>query len=475
MTTSTAVLDRHAAMDFLFGRIDYERTASIPYRTNEFRLRRMRELLERLGNPQRNLPAIHVAGTKGKGSTSTMIAAVLSRAGHRTGLYTSPHLERLEERFVIDGQCCGDADFVELVAGLMPVVEQMDRAASGEGRRGPTFFEITTAMAMVYFARRRVDAAVFEVGLGGRLDSTNTCCPVATVITSISFDHVHQLGHTLAAIAGEKAGIIKPGVPVISGVEQPEPRAVVADVARRNGCRLLTLGEDFQGHYELASRAVTNQSPALTAPRVVNYREMSASGWRMEDLSLGFVGAHQARNAAVALATLGELRRMGWDISEPAIRAGLAQARCPARIEIVSHDPIVVIDTAHNVASVEALRTTLLDEFPPCRRLLMFGTSKDKDAAGMLQLLLPHFDQIVLTRYVNNPRGVPPEQLLAIARELAEQLSGTTPAAPQLSVASDPPAAWQRLISLATPDALVCVAGSTFLAAEVRPLALSAC
>ncbi len=237
------------------GRINYERTATVPYNQRQLKLDRMRQLLVRLGQPDAGMKIVHVAGTKGKGSTSAMIAAMLTAAGYRTGVFSSPHLERIEERFAVDGQPCAAEELVVLVDRLRPVVQAMDEEAMREGdsTAGPTYFEITTAMALLHFVERKVDAAVLEVGMGGRLDSTNVCLPVVSVITSISFDHMKQLGNTLAAIAREKAGIIKPGVPVVCGATEPEAQAVIGAVAREHGCRLIQLGEDFTFQYQRAA------------------------------------------------------------------------------------------------------------------------------------------------------------------------------------------------------------------------------
>ena len=253
--TSTSIpraVSTHAeALEFLTSRIDYERTLNVPYTQRDFRLDRMRRLLDRLGNPQAGLKIVHVAGTKGKGSTAASIASVLRCAGYRTGLYSSPHLDRVEERFTIDGQYCPAVELVDLVARIQEIVAGMDDEPADElaGSNHPTYFEIVTALALVRFAERQVDAAVLEVGLGGRLDSTNICQPLVSVITNISFDHMQQLGNTLAAIAGEKAGIIKPGVPVVSGVTQAEPAEVVERVAAECGCRLSVLGREFDFNY----------------------------------------------------------------------------------------------------------------------------------------------------------------------------------------------------------------------------------
>ena len=236
------------SIEFLLGRENYERWRKMPYDPARMGLDRMHQLLEAIGSPQRGLPIVHVAGTKGKGSTSAMIAAALSAAGYRTGLFTSPHLERIEQRMTIDGQPCEVEEFTTLVDLLRPAVEALDRRAAKD-QTGPTFFEIMTAMAFLHFARQKVQAAVLEVGLGGRLDATNVCQPVVSVITSISFDHVQQLGNTLAAIAGEKAGIIKPGVPVVSGVVAAEARDVIRQVCRKRSCRLVERDVDFAFDY----------------------------------------------------------------------------------------------------------------------------------------------------------------------------------------------------------------------------------
>ena len=230
------------ALAFLYDRLNYERALQMPYDKAELRLERMVRLLQLLGDPQRGQKIVHVAGTKGKGSTCAILSSILQQAGYRTGLFTSPHLLRVEERVAIDRQVCSAAELIELVAALRPAVEQLERQAAASGAPGPTFFELTTALALLHFARRQVDYTILEVGLGGRLDSTNVCQPQVAVITSISYDHTSQLGHTLEAIAGEKAGIIKPGVPVISGVTTPGPREVIWQVADRCGCSLRNLG-----------------------------------------------------------------------------------------------------------------------------------------------------------------------------------------------------------------------------------------
>ncbi len=465
---SLKISDRDSALAFLFGRIDYERSRFVPYRSRRFKLDRMRQLAARLGYPEQAFPAVHIAGTKGKGSTAGMIASVLSAAGYRTGLYTSPHLHRLEERFVVDGQQCTEAELVNLFAEIQEVVLEMDhQAAAHRQQQGPTYFEITTAAALLHFQRRGVACAVLEVGLGGRLDSTNICHPAVSVITTISLDHTRQLGKTLARIAGEKAGIIKPATTVITGVEQREPFEVIERVARENGSPLLALGRDF-GYEHLAAAPpapCAEEQPAM--PRsALHYREtVDATPFQLDHVSLGMLGRHQAANAAVALATLRHLQRRGWKIDESAIRGGLRGTHCPARFELVCREPVIILDAAHNPASVAALVEALRENFPSGPRLLVFAASVDKDVPQMLRQLLPHFEQIVVTRYMNNPRAMDPETLGKLARKLALQCSWTHV---QLHVRPDPLSAWQLARTLSTPSAVVCVAGSFFLAAEIR-------
>jgi dihydrofolate synthase/folylpolyglutamate synthase len=445
------------ASEFLRSRIDYERMLAVSYDQRDFRLDRMRQLLARLGNPQDALRIVHVAGTKGKGSTAAMIAAVLQAAGLRTGLYSSPHLDRVEERIAIDGASCPRGELARLVARTRPAVEAMDELPTPDdwGSNRPTYFEIVTALALLRFAECGLDAAVLEVGLGGRLDSTNVCAPLVSVITSISYDHTQQLGNTLAAIAGEKAGIIKPGVPVVSGVLDDEPRAVIAAIAQQHGCRLIQRGRDFDFCYH-----PPRQLELRDAHGSLDYFGRGADAARtLDGVELGLLGTHQAANAAVAIAVLEELVRCGWNIPERAFREGLANVRWPGRVEVIARHPTVVLDTAHNGASIEALVQTLSESFSPGPRVLVFATTRDKDARGMLSALLPAFDEIILTRYWQNPRGMPAESLAAMAAELS-----TKP----VRVCADAATAWSLARELAGRDHLVCITGSFFIAAEIR-------
>lgn len=434
-----------SGLDFLYGRINYER-AGLPSGTDEMNLERTRRLLGKLGDPQRRLSCIHIAGTKGKGSIAALLASALSATGRKVGLFTSPHLHRIEERFRIDGVPIPNSDFLDLIEEIRPAVLESD----AEDPPGPSFFEITTALGLLYFARRGVDLAVIEVGVGGRLDSTNVIDPLVSVITSISFDHTKTLGDTLGAIAREKAGIIKPGRPVVSGVEGAEAVDVIREVAREHGAPLREVGRDFLYAFQPPAEPRT---PSAGAARVRTWR----GDWGMVPLPL--LGPHQAHNLAVALATLDVLADLGLPIPAGLALEGIARTTMPARVEIFGSDPWVVIDGAHNVASAEALAETLRFCFPPGPRTLIFGTTRDKDLPGQLRALLPHFDRVVATRYVTNPRAVPVGQAVS---EI-EEIGGVVP------LRAESPAEALELARTITPGGgVIVVTGSLFLAAEAR-------
>jgi dihydrofolate synthase/folylpolyglutamate synthase len=481
--------DRPAALEWLMGRINYERTAFIPYNQRQLKLDRMRQLLTRLGQPDAGMKIVHVAGTKGKGSTSAMVAGMLTAAGYRTGLFSSPHLERIEERFAVEGRACAAGELVALVNRLRPVVAAMDEEAAEEGDTagGPTYFEVTTAMALLHFVERQVDAAVLEVGLGGRLDSTNVCLPIVSVITSISFDHMKQLGNTLSSIAREKAGIVKPGVPVICGVTQPEPQQVIAETAREHGCRLIQLGVDFSFNYHapreqrqgegetrrqgdresrfslFASLPVSASAGAIDFEYKIPGQEIQLQG-----LPLAMRGQHQATNAAVALAAVAELRHQGWCLSVEAMRLGLENASLPGRVEVIPGEPVVVLDTAHNPASARALVEALAEMPAPTRRTIILSISHDKDLRAIVEELVSQFDRYVVTQYQENPRAVPAEDLARIVRQALGGVPGDVVVCPA------PHQAWRYVRDTALPGERVCIAGSFYLTAEMRPLVLGA-
>lgn len=454
------ISDRDAALAFLMQRINYERTSSIPYRSRNFKLDRMRELLGRLGNPQHRLRVVHIGGTKGKGSTAHMIADMLQAARLSVGLYTSPHLEHLEERFLIDGVPCSEQDLVETVREVAAVVEAMDGGdESAEAPVRPTYFEVTTAIAMLLFERRGVDFVVCEVGLGGRLDSTNVCEPVITVITSISLDHTRQLGDTVEAIACEKAGIIKSGIPLICGVRDPSARSAILATADRVGAPRLVVDVDFSYRYH--AHAVDAEFPTT-----FDFRERA---FTLDGVQMRLVGEHQALNGAVAIATLRELRRLGYQIPIDAIIRGMAATTCPARVEVIQRNPLTIVDAAHNVASVKALVDSLGPLLASRTSTLLFATSKDKDLDGMLRVLAHRFDSVICTRFINNPRAVAPQDIADATRRVGAELDAIDNSRPRIIVATDPREAWEQ--ARQSGAELICVTGSFFIAAEMRRLA----
>jgi dihydrofolate synthase/folylpolyglutamate synthase len=445
------------AIEFLFGRINYERVTGIAFSSDDRKLTRMVRLLDQIGNPHQGLKVVHVAGTKGKGSTSAMVAAMLTAAGHKTGLFTSPHVSAFEERLVVDGTPPSPAHLVDLLNRLIEPIERLDRGSEGPG---PTYFELATALAWLYFRDCGAQLAVLEVGLGGRLDATNVCDPHVCVITNISRDHTNVLGSSLAEIAREKAGIVKAGVPVISGVGPGPAGAVVESVCCQNASPLYRLG------HEVTWRPRRNEDAEIRVGSDVARAliDIETPWGKWLGLTVPLRGDHQADNATLALAATTLLRQRGVSVPDAAVAAGLSSVRWPARIEVLSTRPTIVVDAAHNWASTQALVGTLERDFPTAaRRILVFAATRDKDVAGMLRLLLPRFDSVVLTQYQTNPRAVPIDELAALVSATASQPCHTAP---------DPASAWRLASHLATPDDLICATGSFFIAAELRELIL---
>lgn len=438
-------------MQYWYRRVNYEQSLPQP---SDLKLDRMRALLDRLGNPHDRLRIVHVAGSKGKGSTSAMLAAIFQRAGYRTGLFTSPHLSQVEERMQVDSVPISRDELTRILADI--------EAAESSLGQTCTFFEVATALGFLHFVRRRVELAVLEVGLGGRFDSTNVCQPLVSLITSISLDHIRELGDQLAMIAMEKAGIVKPGRPVISGATGPEARPVIKAICRERHAPLQELGTDFLYDYTPGQVAGSGQR----RPRVA-IRTRQRSWPAME---LGLLGDHQAANAAVAIVCIEELRRQGLHIADAAVAKGLAEVYWPARLEMMSEHPTVILDCAHNVASVQALVDTLQTSFArsgngkPSSRRLVFAVSADKDVPGMLQVLAPHFHDFYLTKYTTNPRSADPQKLADLVRR-AGNISDRN-----IATFATPAEAWQQAKSDAGAEDMICITGSVFLAGELRPL-----
>lgn len=442
------------ALDYLYSFIDYSLTRSFRYSPEKFNLARMSILLERLGNPHRAFPVIHVAGTKGKGSVSAFCASAMRAAGYQTGLYTSPHLEDYCERIQVNGQPISHAEMVQLVEEIKPHVAAVPEV---------TTFEITTALGFLYFARKGVNAAVIEVGLGGRLDSTNVVDPVVSVITSISYDHVAVLGNTLTAIAGEKGGIIKPGRPVILAPQKNEARKVIQSLADERKSRLVQIGEDY--HFAPLSHSLDGQSiwiwPDSEQTLVDRLLDtgVQPDGWEPLKLELPLLGYHQAENAATAYAALSVANQEGLTIGDEAIKRGFSQVVWPARFEVLCKNPPLILDSAHNRDSALKLRLALDDYFPSQPLVLLFGASEDKDIEGMFAELLPRVQKVVATQSIH-PRAVDPDYLVQLAHKLGCPAQSIMPVEKALDVALD----------LAGQEAGLVVAGSLFISAAVRSI-----
>ena len=395
-------------------------------------LERMRELMHRLGEPQDSLKFIHVAGTNGKGSTSTMLASILAAAGYKTGLYTSPHLVRVNERFRINGSDIPDA-------ALCRAAEAVKEAADGMAD-APTEFEILTAMGFWYFAAENCDAVVLEVGLGGRLDATNViAAPEAAVIANIGLEHTAILGHTLPEIAREKAGIIKPGT---TAVTYPVNTAV--DAVYREMC---------------AERGAAWHPAAFDTLRE---REHSLAGQRFDykeekDLTLHLLGTHQLHNAALVIETIGVLRQKGWSIPESALREGLSSARWEARFELLHSHPTVIADGAHNPQCVEALARSLDEYLPGQKVIFLVGVLADKDYEAMLARLLPYGKKFFCLT-PDSPRALG-------ADDLSAYLRGKGADAVSCATAED---GVRRAIEESGGETPVVACGSLYLMGEVR-------
>jgi dihydrofolate synthase/folylpolyglutamate synthase len=440
-----------AALDYLYGFVDFSLTRQDRLAAANFDLQRMVDLMALLGNPQNRYPIIHVAGTKGKGSTAAMIASVLQNCGYRVGLYTSPHLQDYTERIQVNRQNISHADLVKLVDGIRPFVDKVEDL---------TTFEITTALGFQAFADAKVDIAVVEVGLGGRLDATNIVTPLVSVITSLSYDHMNVLGNTLTQIATEKAGIIKPNRPVVLAPQEEAPRKVIETIAAERSAPLIRVGIDFL--FSPLTHSLDGQGLNLWTkeeqPSMDEYIEKAGkSSWQPLQLDLPLLGYHQVQNAATAYAALIEVRKEGIQISDEAILHGFAEVRWPARFELLSRDPLLVVDSAHNQDSALKLRLAIDDYLGSRPVVLIFGVSEDKDIWGMFTQLMPRIKLLIATQSTH-PRALAANKLVELAHQFGR---------PALATA-DITGALEQAIRLAGQDAAVVVAGSIFVAAAAR-------
>ena len=418
-------------------------------------LERIRELLERLGRPQDRLKFVHVAGTNGKGSICAYLASILSAAGYRTGMFTSPYIERFEERIRVDGVMISPDELRDVTLAVREHAEAMAEETGDH----PTEFELMTAVALEHFVRCGCDVVVLEVGLGGRLDSTNVIdAPEACVIARIGLDHTALLGNTLAAIAGEKAGIIKEGSAVVSWPQEPEAMAVIEHAAAEHGCELRV--PDFAQLEEGAIRWEDGASP---------FRPFSHKEWA--DLRTGILGSYQPQNATVALEVVDVLRGRGWRIPDEAVRAGVAQTRWPGRFEIVeggsSPDGFaIVVDGGHNPQGARALADSLAEVFPGRKPVFVIGVLEDKDYPRMLEDVLPLGSAFVCVT-PDNPRALPAHKLARAIRWTGQDLLGCS-ACVNPVVARDFEDAIRRARELAGPDGLICAFGSLYSVAALK-------
>jgi dihydrofolate synthase / folylpolyglutamate synthase len=438
------------ALDYLYSFVDYSLQRSYRYSADVFDLDRVRDLLARLGNPQDRFASLHVAGTKGKGSVSALMASSLRAAGFKTGLYTSPHLLRFTERIRVGEQEIPEEQMARLVAEMQPHVAAVP---------GLTTFELVTALGFAHFAREAVDVAVVEVGLGGRLDATNVIQPKVSVITSLSYDHMHLLGDTLSQIAAEKAGIVKPGVPVVLAPQQREAELVVLEAASRQGAPVIQVGKDWlyaPGAHDLDGQSLYIWSPEEQPLMDAFVESAGDEEWAPPRYEIPLLGYHQVVNAAVAYAALRTADAGGIHVSEASIRAGFRSAVWPGRFQVLSRSPAVVVDSAHNRDSALKLRIALDDYFPGQPVTLIFGASGDKDIPGMMEELLPRVSRLIVTQAVH-PRAAEPQELSSLAQRHGVRVETLAPVE----------AALARAIERARPGEVIVSAGSLFVAGEV--------
>lgn len=401
-------------------------------------------LLELLGRPDKKQSYLHITGTNGKGSVSAFCASALARARYRTGLYTSPHLVSFTERIRVDGRAVSEDGVVALAERLKSRLAEKDPGLK------PTFFEFTTAMALEYFAKAGTDIVVLEVGMGGRLDSTNVVMPECTAITNVEMEHREYLGDTLEAIAFEKAGIIKPGVPLVTSEKKGPALRLLAGRCRELGSDMLVLGRDY-GYEFLGAR--------LEGGRIIQALDYSGPGGDIKGLEVPLAGAHQLENAATAICGLQMLAGRGFPCDEEAIRAGLLSTRWEGRLEIVSERPLLVLDGAHNPASATRLAESLKEYFAGRYRklILVLGVLSDKEPEFMMKTLAPFADEVVFTQ-AEYERAVPADDLMSIAAEagikarLARRVSGAVASA----------------LAAAAPEDMVLVAGSLYVVGEAK-------
>ncbi|MFQ5688021.1 MAG: bifunctional folylpolyglutamate synthase/dihydrofolate synthase [Candidatus Scalindua sp.] len=437
------------ANEFLLQTIDYEKLTQYKYDTSTFDLKRMEEMMAFAGNPHKKGRRVHITGTKGKGSTAIMIASILKELGLKTGLFTSPHLIYLGERMKVNGRMVSQKMFVQLINRLKPYI---DRIMLKNPTLMPTFFEIVTAIAFLYFEKKKADISVLEVGMGGRLDSTNIILPEISIITPIGYDHTDRLGHTLDRIAYEKAGIVKEKVPVVSSMQEPEALSVISKTCKEKNARLYLVGRDILiNNIKVAKR------------NGVYGTECEIRTWRNKhkNIFLPLIGRHQIENCATAIGALEVLSETSViKIENEMVINALARVKCPARIEVVSEKPLIVLDTAHTVSSMKILSESVKENFSFKKLIVVIGLSEDKDIAGILREIACAADYLILTK-TGNPREAAPEQMAVTAKHFYHK---------RPIVIEDIDEALKEAKKIANKNDLICITGSFFLAGRVEKL-----
>ncbi len=431
------------AIEYLFARTDYEKEEVLRYNITTFSLERMEKLLSYLGNPHLKIQTVHIAGTKGKGSTATMLARMLEANNYKVGLYTSPHVLYLHERITINGEMITDDEMLDLINRVYEPVEKLSKTDP------PTFFEIFTAIAFMYFVDNTVDIAVIETGLGGRLDSTNVIHPKIVGITSLSIDHIAQLGNTLGKIAMEKAGVLKRGVPAFTVQQDPEAMNVLKAQALAVKTDLIVTGSDidFSHRFETSREHGPHTRICLTTPTS-----------KFEHLRVPLHGKHQAINCGLALAMLDKLRTLGYNIDNEKAADGLSKVSLPGRMEMICHDPRIMIDAAHNAASIRALIHAIGQNIPYDSMIVIFGCNSDKDIVGMLKELQFGADKVIFTRS-NSPKAVSPSELAEMYTEICGKMCQYEASLGQ---------ALQTANSAVSREDLICITGSFYLIGQAK-------
>jgi dihydrofolate synthase/folylpolyglutamate synthase len=395
------------ALEYLFTKTDYEKQQKLRYNVTTFDLDRMNALLRNLGNPHNKLKCAHIAGTKGKGSTATMLARMMEANGYKVGLYTSPHVSTLHERITVDSEMISRKEFLGLMNRVQPILEKM-----AQKDNHPTFFEIMTALSFLYFVDKEVDIAVIETGLGGRLDSTNVITPEVCGITSISIDHQNLLGPTIEHIALEKAGIIKKGIPIVTVPQDPAAMKVLKKQASAVKAPMTITGKDvdFSYRFESSREHGPHTRICVTTPTS-----------KFEHLRVPLPGEHQALNCGLALTMLDALKNQGFEINDEKAVAGLSNVKMIGRMEMVCRDPRILVDAAHNAASIRALIQAIGQHVPYDSMIIIFGCNSDKDVRGMLTELQYGADKVIFTRS-NSPKAVWPQDLAEMYTEICGKM-----------------------------------------------------